>query len=163
MNKESSTDRALFFWPGVLAAHYFIAVAGAMLIGFLPEVLISPLYHTTSLEPYTPAIAICALLLGYLASPRILNGDGATLVWLLGTLWLFVGAYELTSGWSVNGHPVNAGWGPALDGLFSTDRCSDSECLYEFFFTTPFVASVMYSIGALLRKRKVQTVPKAPK
>lgn len=43
----------------------------------------------------------------------------------------------------------------------ATTRCSGSECLDGLFFTTPFAASVGYSIGAglgFLRYRRRETV-----
>jgi len=36
-----------------------------------------------------------------------------------------------------------------------TDKCSGSECLGELIFTMPFTASVMYSIGAYIKIRRL--------
>jgi hypothetical protein len=128
-----------------------------MLLGFLPEALTSRLYYNSGLEPYSPAIAASALLLGYFVSSRVLSSRAAMWTWLVGVLWLLVGVQELTSHWSANWSPEKTRWGYALANLFGpTLKCSGSECLYELFFTTPLAASVMYSIGAYLRERRLQ-------
>ena len=47
-------------------------------------------------------------------------------------------------------------WGYAIANLFGpTIKYSGSECLYELLFTTPFAASVTYSLGAYLRRRQL--------
>ena len=137
----------------LLACHFFVAVAGGMLIGFFPEALVSRFYYNTGLEPYSPAIAASALLLGYFAA-RHLGLRAATWTWTIGVLWLLLGVHELTSGWSASWSLVKTRWEFAFANLFgSTLKCSGSECLYELFYTTPFTASVTYSVGACLRKR----------
>lgn len=154
---ESSANRVLFFWPVLMACHFLLAVAGGTLIGFLPEALVSRVYYNTGLEPYSPAIAASALLLGYFVGFRLLGLRAATWTWAMGVLWLLVGVHELTSHWSASWSPEKTRCGYALANLFGpTLKCSGSECLYELFYTTPFTASVTYSIGACLRKR-IQT------
>src|SRR5215467_112689 len=87
-------------WPVSWIAHYFVAVAAGMIIGFLPEALVGQTYYNTGLEPYSPMIAVTAFLLGYFAAGRILNGRGATLVWIIGLVWMLFGIYDTTRYWS---------------------------------------------------------------
>src|SRR2546430_3556533 len=49
-------------WSVSLIVHYFLAVAGGMITGFLPEVVLSRAYYNTGLDPYPPAIALTAFL-----------------------------------------------------------------------------------------------------
>jgi hypothetical protein len=34
---DGSANKVLFFWPVFIASHFFLAVAGGMLIGFFPK------------------------------------------------------------------------------------------------------------------------------
>ncbi len=138
-----------------LLAQYLVAVAGAMIIGFLPEALLSRAYYNTGIEPYSPAIALTAFLLGYFVSPRVRKGQAATFVWVVGLLWLIYGMYDSVGYWSASWSPEKTRWAYMLADLFGpTDKCSGSECMGELIFTTPFAASVMYSIAAYIRKRR---------
>jgi hypothetical protein len=140
-------------WPLSLVAHYFVAVAGGMIIGFLPEALVSRMYYNTGLEPYSPMIAVTAFLLGYFAAGRIFSGRAATFVWIIGLVWIVFGIYDTTRYWSASWSPEKTRWGYALANLFGpTVKCSGSECLAELFFTTPLTASITYSVRAYLRK-----------
>ena len=144
-----------FSWPLSWVAHYFVAVAGAMIIGFLPEAILSRVYYNTGLEPYSPMIAITAFPLGYFVSLSIFNGRAATFVWIIGLAWMMFGIYDTTRYWSAGWSPEKTRWGYMLANLFGpTLKCSGSECLGEVFFTTPFTASITYSIGAYLAKRR---------
>ena len=40
---ESSIQKVLFSWPVLLVFHFFVAAAGGMLIGFIPEALLAAL------------------------------------------------------------------------------------------------------------------------
>jgi CDP-diglyceride synthetase len=145
-----------FSWPLSWVAHYFVAVAGAMIIGFLPEAVLSErVYYNTGLEPYSPMIAITAFLLGYFVSVHIFKGRAATFVWIIGLAWMMFGIYDTTRYWSASWSPEKTRWGYMLANLFGpTRKCSGSECLGELFFTTPFTASIVYSIGAYLAKQR---------
>jgi len=114
---ESSAKKVLFFWPVLLALHFLLAVAGGMLIGFLPEALLSKLYYNTGVEPYSPAIAIAAFILGYFVGLRFLSLRAATWTWVIGSLWLFVGVCELATHWS-------ATWSPEKPCLCKSRRCT---------------------------------------
>jgi hypothetical protein len=150
---ENSIQKRMFTWPMLLAFHFLLAAAGSMLIGFFPEALVSGLYYNSGLEPYSPVIALVAFFIGYLLSFRVLGLRAAEWTGILGALWLLVGVHELTSHWNASWSPEKTRWEYALANLFgSTLKCSGSECLYEIVFTTPFTASVTYSIGAYLQR-----------
>ncbi len=149
-------EKVLFSWPALLAFHFFLAAAGGMFIGFLPEALVSQLYLNTVIGAFSPIIALAAFLLGYFVSFRILSLRAAAWAWIPGLAWLIVGVRELSSGWSPSWSPEKTVAGFVLANLFgSTVKCSGSECLYELVFTTPFAASITYSIGAYLRRRRL--------
>ncbi|MGB8987982.1 MAG: hypothetical protein WCC37_15385 [Candidatus Sulfotelmatobacter sp.] len=152
----ASAEKKTLWWCFLLALHCFVAVAGGMLLGFLPEALIGKLYYNTGFEAYSPAIALTALLLGYFVSNRIGNGRSASWVWIIGFLWLLFGICDETRSWSATWSPEKTRWGYTLANFFGpTLKCSGSECLDELFFTTPFTATVVYSIGAYVRKRRM--------
>jgi hypothetical protein len=130
-----------FSWPVSLLLHYFIAVVGGMIVGFLPEAALSRLYYNTGLEPYSPAIALTALLLGYFVSVYIGDGRAAIHVWVLGLLWMIFGIYGTMTYWSASWSPERTRWDYMLANLFgATLKCSGTECLYELLYTTPFTA-----------------------
>lgn len=135
-------------------AHYIVAVAGGMIIGFVPEALVSRIYYNTYLEPYSPMIAVAAFLLGYFVAVFI-NGRGGTFTWIIGLTWMLFGIYDETRSWSASWSPEKTRLGYILANFFGpTLKCSGSECIGELLFTTPFTASVTYSVGAYLRKRR---------
>ena len=110
------------------------------------------MYYNSGLEPYSPMIAATSFLLGYFVADRILNGRAATFIWIIGLAWMVFGIYDTTRYWSASWSPEKTRWGYALANLFGpTVKCSGSECLGELFVTTPFAASITYSVGAYLR------------
>ena len=126
-----------------------------MVIGFIPEGILSRLYHNTGLEPFAPAIAVTALLLGYFFSHRVFHGCAARWTWSIGVLWLAFGIFDESKFWSASWSPEKTYWQYALANFFGpSSKCGGSECLAEVLFTMPFVASVMYSVGAYLRARR---------
>lgn len=143
-----------------LAVQCLVAVAGALIIGSLPEVVLSRAYYNTYLDPYSPAIALIAFLLGYFVSPRVRKGQAATFVWVVGFLWLIYGMYDTVGYWGASWSPEKTRWSYMLANLFGpTYKCSGSECLGELLFTTPFAASVTYSIAAYIRRRRSSVSP----
>lgn len=114
-----------------------------MLIGVGPEAAISRYYYNTYMEPYSPAILLISLVLGYFVN-RKMGSRAAQWVWVPGLLWLLFGIYETGK------YP----WGASrlqyvVDNLFSpTAKCNGSECIGEVLFTTVFSATVGYSIAA---------------
>jgi hypothetical protein len=140
-----------------LAVQCFVAVVGAMVIGFPLEALLERGYDNTGLAAYSPAIAFTAFLLGAFVSRRIRKGQAANFVWVIGLLWMMCGMFDSMNGWSASWSPEKTRWGYMLAELFGpTNKCSDSECLFELLFTTPFTASITYSIGAYIRKRQMR-------
>ena len=124
-----------------------------MIIGFLPEALVSGIYYNTGFEPYSPMIALTAFLLGYFAARFILRARAASFVWIIGCAWMAFGIYDTTRYWSASWSPEKTRWGYVLANLFGpTLKCSGSECIGELLFTTPFTALVTYSIGAYFWK-----------
>ena len=137
----------------MLAFLHWVAGTGASLIvGFLPEALLSRYYLNTGIEPFAPAIAATGLVLGLAFSGRFKNGQGASWAWIFGLLWLAIGIYDLRRDWSPSWSIQRSSWAYAMANLFGpTSACSNSECLGELFFTAPFTASVTYSVGAFIR------------
>jgi hypothetical protein len=123
-----------------------VAILGSMFIGFLPEVFASRYYYNSGFEAYSPAILATAVILGYLVSRR-LGHSPAMWVWTVGLVWLAYGAYEESSYWH-QGLAISRLDYIAANFFGPTRRCSPTECLGEFFFTTPFAATVGYSLGA---------------
>src|SRR5439155_14077336 len=117
-------------WPVSWVAHYLIAVAGAMIVGFLPEALVSRMYYNTGVEPYSPMIAVTAFLLGYFTAGLVFGGRAATFVWIVGVAWMSFGIYDTTRNWSASWSPEKSRWGYMVANLFGpTLKCSSSECL----------------------------------
>jgi hypothetical protein len=54
-------SNSLWFYPLGLATHYLIAVVGGMLIGFIPEAMLSSYYRFSSIRAFAPAIGFTAL------------------------------------------------------------------------------------------------------
>ena len=152
MNNPDS--KPLFSWVASLILHCFVAVGISGLIGFLPEVFLSKLYYNSGIEPYSPASAMTALLLGYFVAPR-LGAKAAMATWVCGVVWMICGVYDTGSGWDPKWSSDPTRWSYVVSNLFGpTIRCSGSECLGELIFTTPFTATVAYSLGAFLSRMK---------
>ena len=131
---------------GGLSLQFFLAVVGSMSIGFLPEALISRYYYNSGVEAYSPAISVTAIMLGYLVA-RKLGHSPATWVWIGGLAWLLYGAYSESSQW--NRGAAHSRLDYVVANFFGpTSKCSATECLNELFCTTPFAATVGYSLGA---------------
>jgi hypothetical protein len=153
-----SFSHSLNTFLGGLFLQFVLAVVGSMLIGFLPEAFISRYYYNSGFEAYSPAIFATAIMLGYLvtrslghssAIMRKLGHSSAMWVWIVGLVWLVYGAYDESSQWykgvahSRLDYIVANFFGP-------TSKCSETECLNELFFTTPFTATIGYSLGAAI-------------
>lgn len=136
------------------ALHTVVAVVGSMLIGFGPEALVSRYYYNTVIEPYSPAILLTALVLGYLVN-RILGDRAAQWVWVPGLLWLLFGAYDESKYWANSFALSRLSY--VMDNFFGpTLKCSGSECFAEVLFTTVFSATVGYSVAAAFGLRSHQ-------
>src|SRR4051812_25344601 len=105
-------------------------MVGAVVIGFLPEVGIDQLVYGTCLEPYSPAIFLVALALGFLVN-RSEGHRVARFVWVAGMFWLLIGVLDTAAGWEASwSHQSRFNY--VIDNLFgATSKCSGSECLGE--------------------------------
>jgi hypothetical protein len=144
-----NTSRSDVITPAWLnyCGHCAAAVIISVMAGFVPEVTLGHLYFNTGLEPLVPFMALSAFVIGYVMN-RVYGHRAALWVWVpFFTLFLFA-AYSLYREW-------NPAWEPRghleymyVNLLGRTTACSGTECLYELFFTTPLVTSVMYSVAA---------------
>ena len=129
-----------------------------MALGFFPEGTLGHYWYNTGLEPYSPMIALIALLSGYFIVSAGFSQQAATSTWIVGAVWLAFGIYDTGRGWDASWSPEKTRLAYVLANLFgSTVKCSGSECLGELIFTTPFTACVMYSIGAYIKTRRLVT------
>jgi hypothetical protein len=139
-------------WLKAVMVQSFVAAFGSIVIGFFPELLTEKLTSNSVFEPYSPAIAVVALLLGYFFSFRVLKMTGATFTWIVGLLWLGFGVYDTAHGWNASWSVEPTRWQYVVANLFGkTSQCSGTECLGEFIYTTPCIALFMYSLGAVAK------------
>jgi hypothetical protein len=138
----------LSFWPA-FGTHALIGICGSFVVGFMPEAILGRAYYNTGLEPYSPMIVLVALLLGFALNADV-GHTAAIWVWVIGFAWLAFGMNSDSRYWYNDPLAVSRSqyirdnfFGPSL-------KCSGSECLGELIFTTPFAASVGYSIGAFM-------------
>jgi hypothetical protein len=100
-------------------------------------------------EPYFPAFIVAGLALGALSTYLLRTRVGAW-VWVLPFILLLWNIIP----WNVDSDRFY--WRDVWNAYFSRD-CSNSECLYEFFVTAPFYASVAYSLGWLAGRLRSRT------
>ena len=148
-------SKSFLYYPARLLLHFFVAATGGIIVGLIPEALVGRLFRSTPLEPLAPGMALTALLIGYFFGHRLVaRFHIAQWTWIIGTVWFFCGVYELTRFWSPAWSHEKSAWDYAKGQLFGPNRvCGASECLYQLFFTVPFVLSLTYSIGAFVRAR----------
>ncbi len=152
------TARRAGLFPIIVVLHFVGATLISMVVGFIPEATLGQwiFSHVThSLEPFSPFVAAIAAVLGFLVA-RSWHDRRAVWAWIPGLLWFALGIHSMLL---VNGIVQSGQWvgsSPSrflFDNLLS-DKCGDTECLNELFFTTPLVCSVAYSLasGATLWK-----------
>ena len=112
--EKNSRDKWIFSF----IVNFLLAVLGGMILGFLPEVALRKLLCNSRLEPFSPAAAVCALLLGFFVSPKIFNGRAASWIWVIGTFWLIYGIHETMSSWNADWATEKTAWGYANANLF---------------------------------------------
>lgn len=129
--------------------HFAGATLISMAIGFLPEGTIAGnVYGGASMfGPLPPFMITIACVLGFLVA-RKWHDRCAVWAWLPGVLWLVLAANDLGWGHGHSSAPYRYLW----DNLF-TNRCGDTECLYEFFGTVPLVISIAYSLTSWITLR----------
>jgi hypothetical protein len=148
-------SKSFLLYPVRITAHYLVAVIGGMSIGLILEGTVGRLYRHTAAEPFMPCIAITAFVLGLLVSDRIDRVQLASWTWTIGLIWLLIAIRELTHSWDPRWAHTRTAWDYARSQLFPVpiyDRCGNTECLYQFFFAIPFIASVGYSAGGFAKK-----------
>ncbi len=64
--------------------HWVVGTVAIIIIGILPEALLSRYYVNTRIEPLGPVIAATGLFLGLAFSARVRKGQGAGWAWILG-------------------------------------------------------------------------------
>jgi hypothetical protein len=126
--------------------HFALSVVCIVMpIGCVAESMIPGLSRYES--PYFPGISLVGVLLGFYLAPR-LHARSALWTWVCGLLWLLCGVFDTWRVWSL-GWSQQTHWRYVWNNLFGTaNLCSGSECLSEFIFTAPFLASIFYSLGA---------------
>jgi hypothetical protein len=159
-NRVSETERyisnekldKITQWLFSLFFHSLVAMGVSVILGFLPEAMVSSFYKDSRIAPFSPVIAITALLLGYFFSGRIAP-KAASATWIVGVLWMTYGIHDMIRNWSPVWSTEATRWSYAVANLFMpTSACSGTECLGEFVYTTPFTASLTYAFGSWIRK-----------
>ena len=146
-------------WLLFLLLHCLILAVGSMTLGLAAEAAWGNYWLNTGLDGYSPMIALVALLSGYFVVSQGQSRHAAPWMWTVGTVWLAFGIFDTAWGpdaWNATWSPEKTRLAHVIANLFGpTDRCNSSECLTEIIFTTPFTASVMYSIGAYIKIRRL--------
>jgi hypothetical protein len=136
----------------------FLAVA-SMTVGLPLEAALGHFWTNTGFEPFAPMIALVALLTGYFVVSLGQSRQGAAWTWTVGVVWFAFGIYDAAWGsdaWDPRWSIEKTRLAYVIASLFGpTDKCSASECLSILIFTMPFTASVMYSIGAYIKLRRL--------
>ena len=135
----------------MVTVHFFVAEILGFVVGLLPQLAIDRFVRDKWYEPFVPGMALTAILLGYFLSRFIGRGRGAVWVWAIGFLFI--------APWIYSGLQSKHGWDWMMRNIFGpTKACNETECMGELFATIPFVISVAYSIGALLRKLRTGSI-----
>lgn len=146
---------------GLKTALYFAgSVVTAMILGTFVEWLLIAwgFERFTWEEPLFPWMLIPAGILGIVAV-RLWGDHEAAWTWVLGFLWLVVGACLLASDWQESPGDTRTRFAYVAANLFGpTDNCSaDTECLYTVIFTAPLMCSIAFSAISLLGLRSRNT------
>lgn len=156
LHRQSRMPKPFWHYPPLVLLHFFVAATGGIIVGLIPEALIGRLYRFTPIEPFAPGMALTALLIGYFWGHRLVSKERvAEWTWTIGVVWFLYGVHDLTRFWRPSWSHAKSAWSYARGQLFGTNSvCGDSECLYQLFFTIPFILSIAYSIGAFVRARQ---------
>lgn len=131
--------------------HSAVAVTACMILGFVPEALLDQMVYGTRLEPLMPGFTVVSILLGFFVARKIAEPEPAKWIWVPWLFWLSVGFGEVAGHWSPAWDVHPSRWSYAFENLFgTTPNCGATECLYEVFFTAPFLCAAFYSIGAAI-------------
>jgi len=132
----------------VLIIH-LILFAFAFGIGFLIEAWLGERYENSHIAAFVPCIAATAFLTAFLVNrkrrdraPLLIGLAGVPClvfaIWYEGLYWNYAWARE-----SKNQYLIHM--------FFGTERqCSATECVGELFFTSPCIAAIAYTLGAVI-------------
>jgi hypothetical protein len=146
-------------WLLLLLLHCIFLAVATVTVGFFLEVTFGHFWANAPLGPFPPGIALVALLSGYFVVSRGQSRRAAGWTWAVGAIWLAFGIYDYAWGsdaWDPRWSTEKTRFAYVIADLFGpTDKCSASECVGVFLFTMPFTASIMYSIGAYIKLRRL--------
>ncbi|HZP62596.1 MAG TPA: hypothetical protein VFB28_04200 [Terriglobales bacterium] len=159
-------DGAPEYRPVLVAVHYLIAVVGGFVLGIVPEISLEHFCERIGVgnfaPAYSPVVPIIGFLLGYFIGGRVLGAKVAKWTWTAGLAWLIFGIYfDDLRFWHASAATGSSRVLSVLADFFApTRKCGNTECLYEIVYTIPFIVSVMYSIGAYLKRRQLMGAEK---
>jgi len=143
--RERAKRCALFLIGVVLHCVYVVLVS--MLLGLLPDALVPNVYGGASaLGPFPPFTIGVAIASGIVVA-RFFHDRRAVWAWVPSLLWLLLAL----SGWNRSGQ-----W--LLDNFF-TNKCGETECVYELMYTVPFVISLSYAVSSCLTLKFARSGP----
>jgi hypothetical protein len=151
INLESVSTRPRVSFGFAYSTHLVVLML-AFLAGFCVEAVIDKAYYNTRLEAFAPAVCVVTFIVGLWVNRRW-RTRAACYVWIVALVWFGLGFLELYRGWDPSwAHKTRRQY--VVDDLFGkTVDCSGSECMYELLFTAPLMASLAYSLGALVGLR----------
>jgi hypothetical protein len=141
-------------WLALLLLHCVFLAVATVTAGVLLEVTLD--HFGANLWPFAPGIAFVALLTGYFVVSQGQSRRAAAWTWTVGVVWFSVGIYDAAWGWDPAWSLEKSRLAYVIVDLFGpADKCSASECVGVGFFTMPFTATVLYSIGAYIKIRRL--------
>lgn len=150
-------------WPPVKAIATFVVAAGhvlcgtpiALVVGVLPDAALHQVYVRAHFGAFQPFTFAASAALGYVVT-KYLRLREAVWAWLPALVWFGVGVWDLANGnrWAWP-HLLPA---VIFDNLLS-DKCSNTECLYELFYASPLFFAIPYSIAAWLTFKRMPQAP----
>jgi len=129
--------------------HSLIGTLGAVIVTFPASIMWESLFRKPA--PLLPLVMASGVVCGYLVNRKMDNWS-ACFIWLMPLAWLVKGISGARDGFSPSW--AHESFPAYIWDTFFGSGCDASECLYELFFTAPFVAAIAYSIAALVAKFK---------
>ena len=128
---------------GVL--RYVVHLVAGTIVATLLALLAGHLFSALLKEPLLPTAALVGALLGFYVNRRT-KDRSASFVWIIPLIFLSravaIEAHSFSPAWS------SQSLGTYLWANFASMSCGETECLYELFFTAPFLSGLAYSLGA---------------
>lgn len=148
--------------------HCFSAVFVSLLLGFVPDGLISErAFHSGFFAVVPPFVTGIAVLFGYVIA-RWLRLNAAKWAFVPGMLWFAFGfRFELLP---MGRYAAQHGLSPsAVQYVFAqllTTKCGDTECFYQLFYTWPAIVAIAYSLSSgvtlALNRPRISISEKSP-